>query len=100
VTRGIVENSLDTFIRDKGSIFEEILYRLETHFPEEKELLPFIADGVVKREELATLVEQPVDRALRHLLGYQLVEHMDGEIRIKIQLLDRWLRRFRLGIGA
>jgi hypothetical protein len=99
VTPKIVEDSIDTFIRDKGSIFEEILYRLETHFPEEKELLPFIAEGVVKREDLATLVDQPIDLALRHLLGYQLVEHVGGEYYIKIRLLDRWLRRFRPGTG-
>ncbi|MFN8632356.1 MAG: tetratricopeptide repeat protein [Chloroflexota bacterium] len=97
ITRQIVEDSLETFVRDKGAIFEEILYRLETHFPEENELLPFIADGVVTPAGLATLSDQPIDRALRHLLGYQIVEYVDHEYRIKIRLLDRWLRRFRLG---
>ncbi|MDP8923446.1 MAG: hypothetical protein M3O34_11285 [Chloroflexota bacterium] len=97
ITRQIIEDSLETFVRDKGSIFEEILYRLETHFPEENELLPFIADGVVAPADLATLVDQPIDRTLRHLLGYQIVEYVGGEYRIKIRLLDRWLRRFRLG---
>jgi hypothetical protein len=97
ITRQIVEDSLETFVRDKGAIFEEILYRLETHFPEENELLPFIADGVVAPAALATLSDQPIDRALRHLVGYQIVEYVDGEYRIKIRLLHRWLRRFRLG---
>jgi tetratricopeptide (TPR) repeat protein len=97
ITRQIVEDSLETFVRDKGAIFEEILYRLETHFPEENELLPFIADGVVEPAALATLSDQPIDRALRHLLGYQIVEYFGGEYRIKIRLLHRWLRRFRLG---
>ena len=97
ITRQIVEESLETFVRDKGAIFEEILYRLETHFPEENELLPFIADGVVEPAALATLSDQPIERALRHLLGYQIVEYVGGEYRIKIRLLHRWLRRFRLG---
>jgi tetratricopeptide (TPR) repeat protein len=99
ITRQIVEDSLETFVRDKGAIFEEILYRLETHFPEENELLPFIADGVVTPAALATLSDQPIDRALRHLLGYQIVEFVGGEYRIKIRLLYRWLRRFRLGLA-
>ena len=97
ITKQIVDDSLESFVRDKGAIFEEILYRLETHFPEENELLPFIADGVVEPAALATLSTQPIDRALRHLIGYQIVEHVGGEYRIKIRLLDRWLRRFRLG---
>jgi hypothetical protein len=97
ITREIVNDSLETFVRDKGAIFEEILYRLETHFPEENELLPFIADGVVQPAALATLSKEPIDRALRHLIGYQIVEFIGGEYRIKIRLLDRWLRRFRLG---
>jgi tetratricopeptide (TPR) repeat protein len=97
ITRQIVEDSLEGFVRDKGAIFEEILYRLETHFPEENELLPFIADGVVTPAALATLSDQPIDRALRHLIGYQIVELLGGEYRIKIRLLHRWLRRFRLG---
>jgi hypothetical protein len=97
ITRQIVDDSLESFVRDKGAIFEEILYRLETHFPEENDLLPFIADGVVAPAALATLSDQPIDRALRHLLGYQIVELVGGEYRIKIRLLDRWLRRFRLG---
>jgi hypothetical protein len=98
IIRRIVEDSLDTFVRDKGAIFEEILYRLETHFPEENELLPFIADGVVAPSALSTLSDQPIDRALRHLLGYQIVEYVGDEYHIKIRLLYRWLRRFRLGL--
>jgi hypothetical protein len=52
---------------------------------------------VVAPAALATLSDQPIDRALRHLLGYQIVEYIGGEYRIKIRLLHRWLRRFRLG---
>jgi len=99
ITRQLVEESIESFVRDKGAIFQEILYRLETHFPEENELLPFIADGVTTPSALATLTDQPIDRALRHLLGYQIVEYVGGEYRIKIRLLDRWLRRFRLGLA-
>ena len=54
--------------------------------------------AVLFAERMAREKARAIDRALRHLLGYQIVEYVGDEYRIKIRLLDRWLRRFRLGL--
>lgn len=96
VTERLVAESIDSFIRNKGDIFEEILDRLD-YFPQEKDLFFFIAEGLSEETELSGLVNEPIDVALRHLIGYQIVEYKNGHYHIKINLLYRWLRRFRLG---
>lgn len=96
VTRHLVADSIDTFMRDKGDIFKEILDRLDL-FPQEKKIFFRIAEGLSEESELATLVSEPIDVALRHLIGYQIVEHKDAHYQIKINLLHRWVQRFLLG---
>lgn len=93
----LIISSIETFIRDKGAIFGEILDRLENYFPQELDLLLFIAEGLSEELELASLVTVPIDVALRHLIGYQIVDYQDGKYKIKINLLHRWLQRYRLG---
>ena len=95
VTSDLVVNNIDTFLRDKSYIFREILDRLD-YFPQEKDLLDFIAGGLSQESELASLVTDPIDIALRHLIGYQIVDYEDGHYKIKINLLNRWLQRFQL----
>lgn len=95
VTHSLVANNIDTFLRDKSDVFREILDRLD-YFPQEKDLLCFIAEGLSQESELASLVTDPIDIALRHLIGYQIVDYEDGHYKIKINLLNRWLQRFRL----
>ncbi|MFM7448139.1 MAG: helix-turn-helix domain-containing protein [Leptolyngbyaceae cyanobacterium] len=95
VTHNLVVNNLDTFLRDKSDVFREILDRLD-YFPQEKDLLCFIAEGLSQESELASLVTDPIDIALRHLIGYQIVDYESGHYKIKINLLNRWLQRFRL----
>ncbi|MEM4204046.1 MAG: cold shock domain-containing protein [Candidatus Methanomethylicaceae archaeon] len=94
----MVIHARNEFLRGEATpIFSEILERLDTFFPIERDLLLFIADGVDDEIELSRLVNQPVDVALYHLIGYQLVEQTDGKYRIKIDMLHEWLRRYRLG---
>lgn len=98
VTPDIVAHARNEFLRGEATpIFNEILERLDTFFPIERDLLLFIADGVDDEIELNRLVNQPVDVALYHLIGYQLVEQAEGKYRIKIDMLHEWLRRYRLG---
>jgi excisionase family DNA binding protein len=98
VTPDIVAHARNEFLRGEATpIFSEILERLDTFFPIEGDLLLFIADGVDDEIELSRLVNQPVDVALYHLIGYQLVEQAEGKYRIKIDMLHEWLRRYRLG---
>jgi len=98
VTPDIVAHARNEFLRGEATpIFSEILERLDTFFPIERDLLLFIADGVDDEIELSRLVNQPVDVALYHLIGYQLVEQAEGKYRIKIDMLHKWLQRYRLG---
>lgn len=98
VTSDLVVHARNEFLRGEATpIFSEILERLDTFFPVERDLLLFIADGVDDEIELSGLVNQPVDVALYHLIGYQLVEQTDGKYRIKINMLHEWLQRHRLG---
>lgn len=98
VTHDMVVQARNEFLRGEATpIFNEILERLDTFFPIERDLLLFIADGVDSEIELSKLVNQPVDVALYHLIGYQLVEQIEGRYHIKIDMLHEWLRRYRLG---
>ncbi|OCQ91077.1 hypothetical protein BCD67_21880 [Oscillatoriales cyanobacterium USR001] len=97
VSCDLVIKNIETFLRDKGDIFREILKRLEDHFPQELDLLKFIAEGLSEESELGSLVTIPIDVALRHLIGYQMVDYQDGKYKIKINLLHRWLKRYHLG---
>lgn len=98
VTRDVALNARNEFLlREATPIFNEILERLDTFFPVERDLLLFVADGVDRENELSELVSQPVDVALYHLIGYQLVEQVEGRYRIKIDMLQQWLSRYRLG---
>ncbi len=91
----LIEEHIESFIRDKGSILGEIVERLESHFPEELELLKFISEGVSTVSELSSLLPsgRTVDDALRHLQGYQLINFVGDRYSVKINLLDRWLKR-------
>jgi len=95
VTHNLVVNNLDTFLRDRSDVFREIFDRLD-YFPQEKDLLYFISGGLSQESELASLVTDPIDIALRHLIGYQIVDYENGHYKIKINLLNRWLQRFQL----
>ncbi|MEY3867859.1 MAG: hypothetical protein RLZZ338_1750 [Cyanobacteriota bacterium] len=97
VSSELVIQNIETFIRDKGAIFGEILDRLENYFPQELDLLLFIAEGLSEELELSSLVTIPIDIALRHLIGYQIVDYRNRKYQIKINLLHRWLKRYRLG---
>jgi excisionase family DNA binding protein len=93
VTRETLIDCIDSFLFDEGSTFREILERLEQDFPLEYDLLLFIVSGVQSKEELAELVTEPVNQALRHLIGYQLISYRDEVYTVKINLLSEWLYR-------
>lgn len=98
VTPELVLESLQSFIITNTTFFGEILERLDSDFPLESEILLQIAKGVSTEYELSNILDKPIDEGLRHLIGYQIVEHQNNEYRIKINLLLRWIRRFRLGM--
>lgn len=98
VTKNIVLENLESFIIVNTTFFNEILERLDIDFPIERDILLEIAKGVSKEYELSNIIDEPIDVGLRHLIGYQIVEHQNDEYKIKINLLYRWIRRFRLGM--
>jgi hypothetical protein len=90
-----IEVAIKEFLLQDEAIFREIMKRLERDFPSEKRLLETIAvSKVALQEQFATQVSRERDEALRHLLGYQLVERHNDTYRVKIRLLDRWLQRW------
>ena len=94
VSPGIVCGCADDFVFERSHVFQEILERLDRDFPLEKDLLGFIVDGVRSEKELGELAGQPGQDALRHLLGYQLVQRCeDGNYIVHIGLLQRWLQK-------
>ena len=93
VDESAVRKGLDEFLFHDSSTFKEILDRLERDYPQERELLLFIADGVNKEAELMGLAGGDIHSSLRHLVGYQLVDRRDGCYQIKIGLLHSWIRR-------
>jgi hypothetical protein len=99
VEEAMVEVAAEEFLFHDESIFREILERLDRNFPTEKELLLAIARGTTDSADLSALAPTGLEEALRHLVGYQLVSRTeDGAYRVKIRLLDRWLRRRWLGL--
>jgi tetratricopeptide (TPR) repeat protein len=92
-----VELGLEEFLFHDVATFKEIIGRLERDFPQEKELLLFIASGVDTDRELSGLVQGGTHDALRHLIGYQLVDRVGTRYQIKIALFEKWIRRYWLG---
>jgi len=87
---------IEEFLFHDSGTFKEILGRLERDFPQEKELLIFIAEGIDSEHELASLAKTGIHDALRHLVGYQLVQREQTSYKIKVHLLHTWIQRYWL----
>ena len=90
-----VEKGVQEFLFNDADLFKEIMERLGRDFPREKDILLAIASGILD----ATALERRVidaREALRHLLGYELVEHKDGCYRIKMNLFATWISKYWL----
>ncbi|MDM8522222.1 hypothetical protein QUF80_02525 [Desulfococcaceae bacterium HSG8] len=82
----MVKEQIIPFIRTESDKLQQITELLHTHFPQEEKFLNQIA--------LDETPKDIPDEALRHLLGYNLIQS-DGKkcYHITIKLLRRWLRR-------
>ncbi len=89
VTVDNVQEEVPCFIRDEGDKLEQITALLNSHFPDEAELLEQIA--------LDEAPSELQDSALSHLFSYQLISSEQGDYQVSFNLLRRWLRR-RVGI--
>ena len=92
----LITQSISAFVLQRSEVFNEIIERLDS-FPEEKKLFEYIAstdNGILEESQLSSISSNPIDKSLRHLLGYQIVGYTDGKYSIKINLLHRWMKRF------
>ncbi len=86
VTVEMVKEQLIPFIRTESDKLQQITELLHTHFPKEEKFLNQIA--------LDEAPKNLPDEALRHLLGYNLIQSGGKNCyHITINLLRRWLRR-------
>lgn len=93
VTDGMVEDAKEEFLIKEDAVFTEIVYRLNRDFPEELEILKWVARGD-DIKELKQLIG-PWNASIKHLEGYQLLERVrkpSASLRIKIELFEEWLK--------
>ena len=88
VTTQMVQEQISLFIRDEGDKLQQITDMLDSHFPKELDSLYNIATAPELGEESSKMS----DEALRHLLGYHLIVEENGEYRVTLNLLRRWIR--------
>lgn len=93
-----VRRGTQEFLFNDADIFRDILARLERDFPEEKDLLLLIAEGINSQAELVRPRKSGAHEGLRHLVGYQLVERDETTYRIKMELLLKWIRHYWLNL--
>ena len=81
----MVEEQIIPFVRTESDKLQQITELLNTHFPDEEMYLEKIA--------LGEMPENISDEALRHHLGYNLIQSDGKDYKITINLLRRWIRR-------
>ena len=85
-SRADVREILESFHRDEAATLREIIESLERFYPEELELLEFVARG---DHEVVTSWQQMQPEALNHLAGYGVVD--SKRLQIKVPVLGRFL---------
>jgi cold shock CspA family protein len=93
VTMEMVEIAQEEFLIKEEALFKDIVFRLTRDFPDELEILKWVARGG-EIGELKLLIST-WNTSIKHLEGYQLIERDrdSAAIRIKIQLFEEWLKR-------
>lgn len=93
VTCHMVDEAQEEFLIKEDALFTEIVYRLERDFPDELEILKWVArKGDLK--ELKALIGT-WNTSIKHLEGYQMLERIRKPaltLRIKIELFEKWLQ--------
>lgn len=84
---------IDSFVDFQGPLFYEILERLSTHFSQEYNLLLEIGGRSINEKDLISKFGKSYYEVIKHLVGYNLISFKDGKYTIKINLLERYLRR-------
>jgi tetratricopeptide (TPR) repeat protein len=91
VSHAMVQETVNAFVREETDKFEQIIELLHTYFPDEERMLEACALG---QTSLAT-----GEQALRHLVGYRLLDVSGDQPTVTPNALRRWLRR-RAGLPS
>jgi hypothetical protein len=97
VTEHLIRENVAQYILFCDKDMQEIFERLSRDYPEERDfcvkLASYSDDGVIPAEVAGSILS---GTALRHLVGYQLIELQGDHVRFTMGLLRMWLSR-RIG---
>lgn len=93
VRRGMLEALVDRYLEIRSDDFQEIAERLTRDFPDELEICIKLAQegGSIDRVSAEDLVQS--GSAVRHLMGYQILQVDQSRAFLKMSMFSRWLRR-------
>jgi tetratricopeptide (TPR) repeat protein len=94
-----VEQGIEEFLFEDSDFFREIMERLKRDFPGEKEALVLIASGVNKEAEISSMKNETRE-ALKHLIGYQLIDRQGNRFSIKLDLFSTWITRYWMNAAS
>jgi cold shock CspA family protein len=101
ISEELVIKFVDQYLEFSGKDFQEILSRFSRDYPEERDLCIALAQagGRISIERInKNSIQKRVN--IRHLVGYQIVRIDDGELMLTMELLKRWLQRWKINGGC
>ena len=93
VRRGMLEPLVDRYLEMRSDDFQEIAERLTRDFPGELEICVKLAveGGSIDRVIANDLIHS--GSAVRHLVGYQILQVDQSRAFLKMSMFSRWLQR-------
>lgn len=88
VDKGLYNHAKAVFIREYTKFFDMILNVLEEHFPDEFEMLKYLARGDSKTF-VETTIKSP--EYTNHLIGYGIIEYKNNNYSIRIDAIKDYL---------
>jgi hypothetical protein len=94
VTPAFVKDLIDPYLEFAGKDFQEIIDRFSRDYSVEKEVCIAIAKagGRMKMKQITDRVA-PGELSIRHLVGYQIVQLIEGDVKFAMALMTKWLQR-------
>lgn len=93
VRNGMLGSLIDRYLEVRSDDFQEIAERLDRDFPGELEICVKLAQagGAVDRDVAESFIR--TGSAVRHLVGYQLLQIDRSRAFLKISMFSRWLQK-------
>jgi cold shock CspA family protein len=94
VSVSFVNGLLDQYLEFAGKDFQEIIDRFSRDYPTERDVCVAIAraSGHIKTDHVNMQLGKD-GVSLKHLVGYQVVRFQEGEVRLTMDLMAKWLQR-------